>query len=59
MLPYYLDKFSNLHRNKLKGEIAPHKPIMLLSVMDLIEAGFITSNKIEFSEMLEERFKSN
>ena len=55
----YLHQFSNLHRNKLKGEIAPHKPIMLLSVMDLIEAGFITSNKIEFSEMLEERFKSN
>ncbi len=59
MLPYYLDKFSNLHCNKMKGEVAPHKPIMLLSVMDLIEAGFITSNKIEFSEMLEERFKSN
>lgn len=55
----YLHQFSNLHCNKLKGEIAPHKPIMLLSVMDLIEAGFITSNKIEFSEMLEERFKSN
>lgn len=59
MLNKYLHQFSNLHRNKLKGEIAPHKPIMLLSVMDLIEAGFITSNKIEFSEMLEERFKSN
>ena len=59
MLPYYLNKFSNLHCNKMKGEVAPHKPIMLLSVMDLIEAGFITSNKIEFSEMLEERFKSN
>lgn len=58
-LSSYLHQFSNLHRNKLKGEIAPHKPIMLLSVMDLIEAGFITSNKIEFSEMLEERFKSN
>ena len=59
MLNKYLYQFSNLHRNKLKGEIAPHKQIMLLSVMDLIEAGFITSNKIEFSEMLEERFKSN
>ena len=59
MLNKYLHQFSNLHCNKLKGEIAPHKPIMLLSVMDLIEAGFITSNRIEFSEMLEERFKSN
>ena len=42
MLNKYLNQFSNLHCNKLKGEIAPHKPIMLLSVMDLIEAGFIT-----------------
>ena len=59
MLNKYLHQFSNLHRNKFKGEIAPHKPIMLLCVIDLIEAGFITSNKIELSEMLEERFKSN
>lgn len=59
MLNKYLHQFSNLHRNKFKGEIAPHKVIMLLSVIDLIEAGFITSNKIELSEMLEERFKSN
>lgn len=59
MLPSYLSLFSNLHRNKLKGELAPHKPIMLLSVIDLIAAGFISSNKIEFSEILEERFKSN
>lgn len=34
----YLHQFSNLHSNKLKGEITPHKPIMLLSVIDLIEA---------------------
>ncbi len=59
MLNKYLHQFSNLHCNKLKGEIAPHKPIMLLSVIDLVESGLITSNKIEFSEMLEERFKSN
>ena len=59
MLHKYLHLFSNLHRNKLKGEIAPHKPIMLLSVIDLITAGFITSNRIDFSEILEERFKSN
>ena len=38
MLNKYLHQFSNLHRNKLKGEIAPHKPIMLLSAIDLIEA---------------------
>ena len=59
MLNKYLHQFSNLHRNKLKGEIAPHKAIMLLSVMDLIASGVITSNKIEFTETLEERFKSN
>ena len=38
---------------------APHKPILLLSVIDLIEKGVITSNHIELSEELEREFAQN
>ena len=49
----YIDYFSALHTNSQKGVKAPHKAIMLLSVIDLVEYGVITSNQIEFSEHLE------
>ena len=55
----YLDYFASLHTNTQKGVKAPHKAIMLLSVIDLVEYGGITSNKIEFSERLEMQFQHN
>ena len=55
----YIDYFSALHTNTQKGVKAPHKAIMLLSVIDLVEYGVITSNKIEFSERLEKQFQHN
>ena len=55
-LDKYIDYFSNLKRNKIGDEVAPHKPIMLMSIINLIEKGFIQSNKIEFSEILESSF---
>ena len=55
----YIDYFSALHTNTQKGVKAPHKAIMLLSVIDLVEYGVITSNQIEFSERLEQQFQHN
>lgn len=55
----YLEKFSNLNTNKQQGKIAPHKAILLLSVIDLVEQGQIQSNKIELTEKLENQFKLN
>ena len=55
----YLDYFSSLHTNTQRGVKAPHKAIMLLSVIDLVEYGVITSNQIEFSERLEQQFQHN
>lgn len=46
---YYKDCFLNLHTAKAKKIPAPHKPLLLLSIIDLVEHGFITSNKILFS----------
>lgn len=59
MLHSYLKHFSNLHSNKLKGMTAPHKAIMLISVIDMIANGKISSNQIELTEELEECFLRN
>lgn len=51
--------FCSLHTNKQKGMPAPHKAVLLLSIIDMIEAGVIKSNEIELSERLEQCFKHN
>ena len=55
----YIGYFATLHTNSQKGVKAPHKAIMLLSVIDLVEYGVITSNQVEFSERLEQQFQHN
>ena len=56
---YYYNCFGNLNTAKMKGHSAPHKPLLLLSVLDLIEQGFLTSNLIELSDALVNRFMEN
>ena len=55
----YIDLFSNLHTNKQHGKNAPHKAIMLLSVIDLISSQHITTNEIIYNEELEKCFFKN
>ena len=59
LLQIYTNLFQNLYVNKQRGKYAPHKAVMLISVMELIGEGLIKSNQIEFSEELEGRFKRN
>ncbi len=59
MLPTYIEYFQSLHTSKMRGQVAPHKAILLLSVMDLIERGVIVSNKIQLTESLERQFLHN
>lgn len=49
---YYSDCFKRLHTNITKGYTAPHKPLLLLAVIDMIESGEITGPRIELSEAL-------
>jgi putative restriction endonuclease len=56
---YYKECFSTLHTAKSNGFFAPHKPLLLLSVIDLVERGVIRSNHIELSDDLVATFKSN
>ena len=50
-LSYYYQRFSKLRVARARG-IAPHKPILLLSVIDLVEQGALRQNRIFLSPEL-------
>jgi putative restriction endonuclease len=55
-LQYYLRKIESLRVGRAHGAPAPHKLLLLLAVIDLIEAGEIQTNQIEPSPRLVEAF---
>ena len=55
-LRYYLHKIESLRLGRSHGVPAPHKPLLLLTVLDLIEAGEIQTNLIEPTPRLVESF---
>lgn len=48
--------FENMKMNKHGKECAPHKPLLLLVIIDMIEDEYLTSNIVATSEELESRF---
>lgn len=56
-LKHYIHRFENLKVDKSHG-IAPHKPVLLLSIIQLIENGSIDSNRIYITPELVSAFKS-
>ena len=58
ILNFYQYAFSNLKIDRSKG-VAPHKPILLLSVIQAIETGLIVDSQIAISPELIEIFKTN
>ncbi|MGF1571083.1 MAG: HNH endonuclease [Nodosilinea sp.] len=54
-LPYYAKKFANLRVDRARGT-APHKPILLLTVLDLFEKGYLARNEIYLSPELTANF---
>lgn len=55
----YINYFKILKTNKGKLGIAPHKPLLLLSIIDGIEQGFIKSEKVYITPELVTIFKDN
>ena len=55
----YIKYFTKLNRATNNGIKAPHKPILLLSVLQLVKKGEITSNRIFITPELVLAFKSN
>lgn len=58
-LNHYINCFSSLHTMKKLGKPAPHKALLLLSVIDLVERGIITDSRVPLSDALIQQFKSN
>lgn len=54
-LHYYAKKFANLRVDRARGT-APHKPVLLLAVMDLFEQNIIQRNEIHLSPELTANF---
>lgn len=52
----YAEAFRNMKRAAVRGYTAPHKPVLLLSVMQLAEEGKITTNQIKLDEELIKKF---
>jgi putative restriction endonuclease len=57
LLSVYVKKLSRLKRGSVKGAKAPHKPILLLAVIEEIEKKEIRSNQIKISPELVASFK--
>ncbi|MDQ3818010.1 MAG: hypothetical protein M3362_09990 [Acidobacteriota bacterium] len=55
-LSHYLNKIEHLRVDRTHSVPAPHKPLLLLTVLDLIERGEITQNRIEVSPLLVETY---
>jgi putative restriction endonuclease len=54
--PSLLSRFTRLNTSNKATDPAPHKPLLLLALMDLIESGVITSNPIPRSAELTYQF---
>jgi predicted restriction endonuclease len=55
-LAFYADKFSRLNVGRVGDHERPHKPVMLLAMLDLFGSGAIKENKITYSPELLELF---
>lgn len=49
----------NLHVKVTFGQHAPHKPILVLSLIDLIESGYINTRFIPYDDGVERQFLRN
>ncbi len=56
---YYEQCFGHLNVNRMGGQVAPHKPVLLLAIMDLVECEIIMLPQIELGEALITAFKWN
>jgi putative restriction endonuclease len=56
---HWLGKLANLNAAKTPGlGVAPHKPLMIFSVMDLIEAGEFKNAVVPYQARLVSQFRS-
>lgn len=56
-LSYYLEAFENMNRAVMRGISAPHKPLLLLAILNLVQYHHVTSHHILLSKELVTEFK--
>ena len=54
---HWLERLYNLRRDKSGSHERPHKPVLLLSIMDLLDRGIISCNEVPLSDELVKTFK--
>jgi putative restriction endonuclease len=59
LLTKYITAFQKLRVDRSHGSAAPHKPILLLSILQAVKAGAIADNKIFITPELIASFKAN
>lgn len=57
-LAKYIDQFANLNVNISNGSCAPHKPILLLTIISLIDSGDIWENVIRPTDKIRAIFEA-
>jgi len=50
-------EINSIRRGNYRGRIKPHKPLMLLAVLDLINARIVNENRITFNDTLRNEFR--
>ena len=50
-IDYYLGAFEKMKRALMRGVKAPHKPLLLLAILNLCQRGFIKDNHIVLSSV--------
>ncbi|MBO0930128.1 HNH endonuclease [Fibrella aquatilis] len=58
-LAHYVRQFSRLKQGGTKYGKAPHKPVLLLTITELLEKGLITDNRVGVTPELVATFKEN
>jgi putative restriction endonuclease len=50
--PYWLQKLATLRIDRARDNPAPHKPLLLLVILEMVENGEITSRELPLSPAL-------
>ncbi|HEV2207829.1 MAG TPA: hypothetical protein VG167_03590 [Verrucomicrobiae bacterium] len=53
----WLERLYNLRRDKRESHERPHKPALLLAILDLVDKGQITRNEVPLNEDLVKTFR--
>jgi putative restriction endonuclease len=54
---YWLERLYNLRRDKCRTHERPHKPVLLLAILDLLDRGVVAQNQVPLSPDLVKTFK--